>query len=92
MVSILTSDSFIYRKQLDDTMRSRRDFIKTTATGASPWPECQPQPLAVLGIARTPRFIFLRKSNGTFPSELVPPTLSASDRKKEENTSARPRS
>ena len=42
----------------------------------------------MLGTARTPRFIFLRKSNGTFPSELVPPTLSASDRKKEENMEA----
>ena len=31
----------------------------------------------------TPRFIFLRKSNGTFPSELVPPTLSEAEKAKE---------
>ncbi|MDA7888483.1 DUF1552 domain-containing protein [Akkermansiaceae bacterium] len=35
-----------------------------------------------------PRFIFLRKSNGTFPSELVPPTLSEADKKKEANMEA----
>ncbi|MFK7851881.1 MAG: DUF1552 domain-containing protein [Akkermansiaceae bacterium] len=36
----------------------------------------------------SPRFIFLRKSNGTFPSELVPPTLSDADKKREENREA----
>ncbi len=35
-----------------------------------------------------PRFIFLRKSNGTFPSELVPPTLSAADMAKEQRKEA----
>ena len=40
------------------------------------------------GSAGVPRFIFLRKSNGTFPSELVPPSLSESDRKKEQNKEA----
>jgi hypothetical protein len=30
-----------------------------------------------------PRFIFLRKSNGTFPTELVPPSLSEADKKKD---------
>ncbi|BCX46874.1 hypothetical protein HAHE_07820 [Haloferula helveola] len=38
--------------------------------------------------AGVPRFIFLRKSNGTFPSELVPVSLSAADRRREENKEA----
>lgn len=36
----------------------------------------------------SPRFIFLRKSNGTFPSELVPPTLGEAERAKEERKEA----
>lgn len=36
----------------------------------------------------TPRFIFLRKSNGTFPTELVPPSLRSSDKKKEKSKEA----
>lgn len=36
----------------------------------------------------TPRFIFLRKSNGTFPTELVPTSLSEADKKKEANKEA----
>ena len=35
-----------------------------------------------------PRFIFLRKSNGTFPTELVPPSLSEADKKKDAHREA----
>jgi hypothetical protein len=43
---------------------------------------------AASGGTPVPRFIFLRKSNGTFPSELVPPTLSDADKKKDANMEA----
>lgn len=71
-------------------MHSRRDFLRTSAAGligAAGLP-------SVLGANASPaetgvpRFIFLRKSNGTFPSELVPPTLSEADKKKETNMEA----
>ncbi|MDA7881934.1 DUF1552 domain-containing protein [Akkermansiaceae bacterium] len=71
-------------------MHSRRNFIRNSAAGflgASGLP-------SVLGANASPteigvpRFIFLRKSNGTFPSELVPPTLSEADKKKEANMEA----
>lgn len=78
-------------------MNNRRDFIKTTTAGLlgmaglSSLPELR---AAVAGSKSTsvsagvPRFIFLRKSNGTFPSELVPPSLSSADQKKEQNKEA----
>lgn len=68
-------------------MNDRRNFIKTSAAGI----------IGMAGLSSvnrlhanivdatpgTPRFIFLRKGNGTFPSELVPPSLSEADKKKE---------
>ncbi|QTN31537.1 DUF1552 domain-containing protein [Akkermansiaceae bacterium] len=78
-------------------MHNRRDFLRTSAAGLfgiaglSSLPHLQ---AAMAGGASratapgTPRFIFLRKSNGTFPSELVPASLSAADRKKDENKEA----
>lgn len=78
-------------------MHSRRDFIKATAAGwlGMAGLSSLPQLKAAVGGSRStavsagvPRFIFLRKSNGTFPSELVPVSLSAAERKKEENKEA----
>lgn len=78
-------------------MHNRRDFIKTTTAGIfgmaglSGIPQLK---AAVSGSsssavnAGVPRFIFLRKSNGTFPSELVPASLSAADKQKEANKEA----
>ena len=70
-------------------MNDRRNFIKTSAAGI----------VGMAGLSSInrlhanvvnptpgtgkPRFIFLRKGNGTFPSELVPPSLSEADKKKE---------
>lgn len=71
----------------------RRDFLKTSSAGLAGlagWGG-----LTGLGSANpgasgepSPRFIFLRKSNGTFPSELVPPTLSEADKTKDANKKA----
>jgi hypothetical protein len=78
-------------------MHNRREFIKTSAAGLFGMAGLSSMP--VLGSAVTgsalppagpgvPRFIFLRKSNGLFPSELVPASLDAADRKREENMEA----
>ncbi|MFK7911146.1 MAG: DUF1552 domain-containing protein, partial [Akkermansiaceae bacterium] len=68
-------------------MNSRRNFMKTSAAGLfgmAALPSFE-RLHAGIGAATpgTPRFIFLRKSNGTFPTELVPPSLSNADKKKE---------
>lgn len=73
-------------------MHSRRNFIRTSAAGllgASGLP-LLPAFGAEAANSGTPppRFIFLRKSNGTFPSELVPPSLSDADKKKDANMEA----
>lgn len=71
-------------------MQTRRDFLQNTAgaLGLAAM-SAMPQLRATSGTnSRTPRFIFLRKSNGTFPSELVPPTLSEADKAKEQNMEA----
>ncbi len=39
-------------------------------------------------VKETPRFIFIRKGNGLFPRVLVPPTLSESDKKREDEMAA----
>lgn len=62
-------------------MHTRRSFLKTTAglaAMAAGARAATPRPDPV------PRFIFIRKGNGLFPSVLVPPSLSDADRKKEE--------
>lgn len=78
-------------------MNSRRDFIKTSTAGLLGMAGLSAAPglrAAVGGSSSSavsvgvPRFIFLRKSNGTFPSELVPLSLSNSDLKREENKEA----
>lgn len=78
-------------------MRNRRNFIKTSAAGLFGLAGLSSLPrlhAAVNGSASrsvgsgVPRFIFLRKSNGTFPSELVPVSLSAADKKKDANKEA----
>jgi hypothetical protein len=78
-------------------MHNRRDFIKTSAAslfgiaGLSALPQLHASVATSSSSAvnsGTPRFIFLRKSNGTFPSQLVPPSLSEADKKKEANKEA----
>jgi hypothetical protein len=73
-------------------MHSRRNFIRTSAAGllgASGLPLLPAFGAeAANGGTPPPRFIFLRKSNGTFPSELVPPSLSEADKKKDANMEA----
>ena len=68
-------------------MNTRREFIKTSAAGLFGMAGLSAAPQLFAGTPRvgigTPRFIFLRKSNGTFPSELVPPTLSETEKKQE---------
>lgn len=69
--------------------QSRRNFLKSSTAGLAGM-----RGLPSFGAdlpkssSATPRFIFLRKSNGLFPSEFVPPTLSETDKKKEENKEA----
>ncbi len=66
--------------------QSRRNFLKTSTAGLAGLAG-----LPTFGAEAqvdSPRFIFLRKSNGLFPSEFVPPTLSEADKKKEENKEA----
>lgn len=67
-------------------METRREFLKKSTLGLAG--------LGALGATGlragepagkpSPHFIFLRKSNGTFPSFLVPPSLSDAEKKKEE--------
>jgi hypothetical protein len=78
-------------------MHNRRDFIKTSAAGLfgiaglSALPQLHAAVTSSSSKAvgsGTPRFIFLRKSNGLFPSELVPASLSDADKKKDANKEA----
>jgi hypothetical protein len=75
-------------------MQKRRDFLKTSAAGLigiSALPQLHASVATSSSKAvgsGTPRFIFLRKGNGTFPSELVPTSLSDADKKKEANKEA----
>ena len=71
-------------------MQTRRDFLRNTASALGlAAMSATPRLSATTGGTRpTPRFIFLRKSNGTFPSELVPPSLSEADKTKEQNMEA----
>ncbi|MFT6380153.1 MAG: hypothetical protein ACI8UZ_000250 [Akkermansiaceae bacterium] len=73
-------------------MHSRRNFIRTSAAGllgASGLPLLPALGAnEATGATGVPRFIFLRKSNGTFPAELVPPSLSDADKKKDANMEA----
>lgn len=71
----------------------RRDFLKTSSAGLAGLAGFGALPnfgdaKPVASRTPGPRFIFLRKSNGTFPSELVPPTLSEAEKKKEANKEA----
>mgnify|MGYP005992355435 FL=1 len=66
--------------------QSRRNFLKTSTAGLAGMAGLPT--FGVEATAASPRFIFLRKSNGLFPSEFVPPTLSETDKKKEENKEA----
>ena len=77
--------------------QNRRHFLRTSTAGiaglagwlGSPGLDISSLAASTLKTGKgSPRFIFLRKSNGTFPSELVPPTLSAADMKKEKNKEA----
>ncbi len=75
---------------------NRRHFLKSSSAGLAglaTWgglslPAFGGPTRTFGGTGHTPRFIFLRKSNGTFPSELVPPTLSEADKKKDANKEA----
>ena len=70
-------------------MHNRRDFIKTSTAGLLGMAGLSSIPsMAASTSTGVPRFIFLRKSNGEFPSELVPMSLDAADRKREENKEA----
>ena len=55
-------------------MKNRRDFLKLSAAGL-----CSMSAMSNLMAAPqgkvSPRFIFLRKSNGTAPEWLIPPSL-----------------
>lgn len=64
-------------------MQTRRSFLKTSAAGLAAV-AAGARASAVQAAPPTPRFIFIRKGNGLFPSVLVPPSLSDADRKKEE--------
>ncbi len=73
-------------------MHNRRDFLKTSAAGLFGIAGLSALPQLHAAVATsssravgagTPRFIFLRKGNGLFPSELVPVSLSAEDKQKE---------
>jgi len=82
-------------------METRRDFLKASAAGAlglgglsSASPARAYDTRADETRAGAPRagasphFIFIRKGNGTFPSALVPPSLSEAEKKKEEGKEA----
>lgn len=63
-------------------MESRRAFLKTAAAGLAGL-AAGTRVSEALQAEETPRFIFVRKGNGLFPSCLVPPSLSDADNKKE---------
>lgn len=68
-------------------METRREFLKTSTAGLLGIGALASASLlrADEPAAKPPtRFIFMRKSNGTFPSFLVPPSLSAAEKQKEE--------
>lgn len=69
-------------------MATRREFLKTSTAALLGMGAMPAFPRGVWGAepgAKPPaRFIFLRKGNGTFPSVLVPPSLSVAERAKEE--------
>lgn len=67
-------------------MKSRRDFLKTTAwgTGATILSSRLPNAFAAADQSKPPmRFIFMHKGNGLFPSVMVPPSLSKTEMEKE---------
>jgi hypothetical protein len=72
--------------------QSRRNFLKTSTAGLAGMAGLSGLPAFGADLPEggptTPRFIFLRKSNGLFPSEFVPPTLSDTDKKKDESKQA----
>jgi len=86
--TLLTTDQcFVHPSKLTRTsiMNNRRDFLKTSAAGLFGIAGASSLPPIFRTVAASPvapRFIFLRKSNGTFPSELVPLSLSDADKKK----------
>ena len=68
-------------------MKTRRDFLKTTALGAgalslTPCFNLFGAEAASSGFPK--RFVFIRKSNGERPNEVALPTLSAKDKAAEE--------
>jgi hypothetical protein len=68
-------------------METRRDFIKTSTAGLLGAGAMSSISLLEAGEpakSPSPHFIFLRKGNGTFPSCLVPASLSEAEKKKEE--------
>lgn len=78
-------------------MHDRRNFIKASTAGFVGLAGLSSLPQRLAGKSNSPswtagsevpRFIFLRKSNGTFPSELVPLSLNAADTRKEQNKEA----
>lgn len=56
-------------------MKNRRDFIKLSAAGLCGLGAMQNLSAAPAASKDNPRFIFLRKSNGTAPEWLTPPSL-----------------
>jgi hypothetical protein len=74
-------------------METRRDFLKVSASGALGLGALssasfahaeESRPTAVPPAGTSPHFIFIRKGNGTFPNVMVPPSLDAAEKKKEE--------
>ena len=73
-------------------MKSRRDFLKTSFLGAGAL-SLTPAFASLAGNAQAPggfprRFVFIRKSNGERPLDLVLPTFSAADKAKDEKKEA----
>jgi len=67
-------------------MKTRRDFLKSTALGAGAMmlPASLSNLFAAPVIGQPPmRFIFMHKGNGLFPRVMVPPSLSNQDMEKE---------
>ncbi len=73
-------------------MKTRRDFIKTTALGAGAL-SLTPCMNALAAAGGKPngfpkRFIFIRKSNGEIPTTLALPTFSAEEKRKDDKKEA----
>ena len=67
-------------------MKTRRDFLKSSALGAGALllSGSQAKTFAAPTSGQPPmRFIFMHKGNGLFPSVMVPPSLSEADKAKE---------